>query len=698
MTLELLLAALETTCVEMGKTFKTPRDALHAKQAAMGFLLQDLRNVSVTQYHKPEWTLAVQSSGLAEVLMTITDPKYLLDNSDDADLQGLARLQRLQDALALILYQWVPPDVSDDFVPDQRIFQATAFSSERFKQDSVLQPGKGSLLLKVLEKHSDLLPRTANPECVFFLVSLPNFMRAWDRWLGYALERKGYCVANIATSEKTLADTYSSLSQAISDRWKQGHFKKLCADPNSALGAIITRTMEMKVGKREYYDWLHANDIRNVVREHTRHHQIISCSRCAHLPAAEQCVRMEVVLRRDASQLLGHGLSQVPESGSAQPENKKAGRIFNPKDFDMRPVRKNPQTVERCAREIVIFVDADGPPVPPSEITPAEKSQGKSYITARDPVTGTLKQYYPLDFVMFNAFSPKVWASMCERDQNLSHMAPIQRGARFKNHSAGKMAAAGARQPKGGGPGDTYGYYACLEAETICGIHVLFDIAMDSMYLREGARYACPSLVASMDRDVAEADRLGLTGQNLFACDGYCAPIHFDEDEGRGLCCQIRWVADRQYDEYGFCQPAWGYWIATEPNMLWSFDSSDPHGTMLPSKLPLTVAVHNAHPASLSGASSTSNEMRGPVLGDDDHDDHGDHDHDNNHAGRLLGLMNRIRARHRAQNNAPVAVPVPTRTSTGKHETNPAKNVRRARQYDRAVRTRRQTNDFWRRT
>ncbi|KAK0432058.1 hypothetical protein EV421DRAFT_1742581 [Armillaria borealis] len=48
----------------------------------------------------------------------------------------------------------------------------------------------------------------------------------------------------------------------------------------------------------------------------------------------------------------------------------------------------------------------------------------------------------------------------------------------------------------------------------ICsGIHTWFDIAMDNMYLREGARHADPALVKAMDFQTSEADHLGMTAK-----------------------------------------------------------------------------------------------------------------------------------------------------------------------------------------
>lgn len=85
----------------------------------------------------------------------------------------------------------------------------------------------------------------------------------------------------------------------------------------------------------------------------------------------------------------------------------------------------------------------------------------------------------------------------------------------------------------------------------------------------EICRSVDPALYKEMMHQSDECDRLGISGANLFRCSGYVAPIHHDKDATRGLCSQLRWQAKREYDEYSFCQPQFGYYIRTEGNMVW---------------------------------------------------------------------------------------------------------------------------------
>ncbi|KAK0484182.1 hypothetical protein EDD18DRAFT_1361742 [Armillaria luteobubalina] len=58
----------------------------------------------------------------------------------------------------------------------------------------------------------------------------------------------------------------------------------------------------------------------------------------------------------------------------------------------------------------------------------------------------------------------------------------------------GDMTGTGSRQPSGGARADTYHAYSALDSTSPAGINTWFDIAMDDMYLQEGARHADPAL------------------------------------------------------------------------------------------------------------------------------------------------------------------------------------------------------------
>ncbi|KAK0434720.1 hypothetical protein EV421DRAFT_1909192 [Armillaria borealis] len=93
-----------------------------------------------------------------------------------------------------------------------------------------------------------------------------------------------------------------------------------------------------------------------------------------------------------------------------------------------------------------------------------------------------------------------------------------------------------------------------------------------------------PKLVRDLRHISDEMDQLGVSGANLFSCRGYFAPIHLDIDATRGICCQLEWDGLEEWCEFSFCQAEWGYYLVTESNMLWTFNSNALHGTMSPSQ------------------------------------------------------------------------------------------------------------------
>ena len=64
---------------------------------------------------------------------------------------------------------------------------------------------------------------------------------------------------------------------------------------------------------------------------------------------------------------------------------------------------------------------------------------------------------------------------------------------------------------------------------------------------------------------------MGLVGANLYNCIGYRSPIHSDRDaEGViSLTVQLEKVVNDDLHEFDFVVLEFGYYIVTEPNMLW---------------------------------------------------------------------------------------------------------------------------------
>ena len=100
-----------------------------------------------------------------------------------------------------------------------------------------------------------------------------------------------------------------------------------------------------------------------------------------------------------------------------------------------------------------------------------------------------------------------------------------------------------------------------------------------------------------------EAEKLGTLASTLFHCENYTIPLHGDDDEIHGLCAQYFLDPSLPEDlhEYGFIYLKYGFYMVSYTNSLWciklsitlcgsdsqdyprSFDSNEPHGSMLPS-------------------------------------------------------------------------------------------------------------------
>ncbi|KAF8908403.1 hypothetical protein CPB85DRAFT_1436031 [Mucidula mucida] len=260
-------------------------------------------------------------------------------------------------------------------------------------------------------------------------------------------------------------------------------------------------------------------------------------------------------------------------------------------------------------------------------------------------VSKKVGQRHILKWGMFIAFHPLVHQRLAEHEELSSFMCELKRGDQFK-YFTGKhsgMAATGACRPKGGAPGNTYNYYVDFEVESLAGLHRAFDYA---------------------------------------------------EWASRELC------------KYSFCEPQLGYFWQTRPNVTWSFNSADMHGTMLPGVNPefpppeefinsmRTPALHilaRSQPENAALACDRDNQPGWPMQ-------------------QYLTQQCQNRPQQQAPNQAaggpaigPPAgrvgtrggVRVPGWVSTGNHVCVPRQNARAARRAKRAVRTRDANFVYW---
>ncbi|KAJ3757489.1 hypothetical protein EV360DRAFT_26931, partial [Lentinula raphanica] len=188
-----------------------------------------------------------------------------------------------------------------------------------------------------------------------------------------------------------------------------------------------------------------------------------------------------------------------------------------------------------------------------------------------------------VDFAWWNPFDDYTLSILQDNVVESTGVQAVKRGGQFQTFSSGKMIPIGSRIPSGGRPGDSYTSYSGLDASTQSGLDILFNQAATSVIMTSTSKHAHPDLASDLRLLSADCDRIGMTGANIFNCTGYIAPIYRDNDATRGLCAQALLHADSSHHEFSFCNIQHQYYIATTTNCLWSFNSNDLHGTMLPS-------------------------------------------------------------------------------------------------------------------
>ncbi|KAL0057524.1 hypothetical protein AAF712_015835 [Marasmius tenuissimus] len=255
--------------------------------------------------------------------------------------------------------------------------------------------------------------------------------------------------------------------------------------------------------------------------------------------------------------LRGAGITLVPPGEQmrakqrADSEGNSIAKIVSAENLSR--IAANSDILRRCRRQIIVIEDQDYP--------------GKM-----------------VDFVFFNPFPPEELKLLIEHHNTSSDVRPLIRGGQFKFFSTGTMTPSGSRVATGGNAADGYVAYAGITAETADGINILFNHTESSMMLFEAAKLVNPDLVEDHYQASACCDCVGLSGTNLYVCNDYTATLHSDDDAVRSLSCQLVKNVDTKYDEYGFANLTYGYYIATTANMLWSSDAHNVHGTILPSQ------------------------------------------------------------------------------------------------------------------
>ncbi|KAH6903664.1 hypothetical protein BKA70DRAFT_1110677, partial [Coprinopsis sp. MPI-PUGE-AT-0042] len=395
-----------------------------------------------------------------------------------------------------------------------------------------------------------LVPFASRPSSLFFLLSADNFEEAWRTWLFHSLENKGFSA--VGWQGDALQTMFRDLKHSIFTSQEKHELANIVRDP--LLLWIFQRTIEISTSVKK---------ADKAMRPHGRNVSL-PCLKCKDLPVKEQCVQ-DVRLKVSADShehLIGCGVSFHPKNKvvRATPTAKTMTppkKVYHPDELGLRKIGPKESTISRCGRQIYRIFDQD---------------------------TGEQR-----DTWVYGAFSEDSLHKLRTHNARYSQLKGIQRGAQFQGYSTGKMVPRGERAPKGGAPGDCFGFYADMQATDVEHIDVLFDHAEDSGIIMRAAKIFCPSVYASLSEAGSVGERLGASASTLFYCGNYTAPLHRDNDECPGLCTQFDLTADTSHYEYSFVNMAYSCYFVARENSFWTFRGSDVHGSMLPSMEPLQV-------------------------------------------------------------------------------------------------------------
>ncbi|KAF9069740.1 hypothetical protein BDP27DRAFT_1420649 [Rhodocollybia butyracea] len=365
-------------------------------------------------------------------------------------------------------------------------------------------------------------------------------------------------------------------------------------------------------------------------------------------------------------ELRGAGISMVPRSKQMIPKLDKDGNgpqkpVYHPDSVGtqskckLAPLEPDPAIRDTCGHQLILITDE-----------PENKNDSTRFsVDWKNPKN-------IVDFVWWDPFDNDILATMQGNVVESTGVKPIKRGGQFRHYTGHDLSGIGSRLASGGRKGDTLTAYAGLEGGTDKGIRILFRQAQTSAIMQAVAKHAHSKLVKLLKSVSTNCDRLGMSGANLYNATSYIAPIHRDRDASRGLCAQFLLEANSKYYEFGFCNIEYQYFIKTTTNCLWqfrSFNSSDLHGTMLPSEE--TVQKLNSRAYQTSAHNKNRQNRGGSGSKDRGGGSRGQHPVEGS-SGTGPGIRRSTRIAE--QGCAPVAV------SNGAHVTTPKRNYNRAQQ------------------
>ncbi|KAJ3991673.1 hypothetical protein F5050DRAFT_1715896 [Lentinula boryana] len=546
-------------------------------QRKVALTIQEMKKVPASIYTQSKFIAAVKSSGIGTTITELSNPAYGYKHGNDPHHAQLLRLHGFGLVLGSLLDDWTPKPWKD--LAKESLMQDPP---QKYHTQNLKAMKTGKNLFQALKKYPYLIPNVSNPASVFFLCSEENFTSAWNQWLSWVLDAAGYRVydtiihnlySNTLDYLSTMASN-NSLWQDIKRHW----------DPTIVL--IVEQTLNLR-------QLLHNID------SHAHGPEVKHCAQCTGQKESKKCIQhIKVRLNNDPAFVARWnkvGVTLVPEHERMRPRparkaSSSTSRIVHPNDIDvkqsdgtwtkgLRHIAADEEIIQRCGKQIYLFFEGH-------------------------ELNESLVQ---CDFVWYEAFSrgnDGEFARLLRYSKTATGVQPVHRGGYYRLATlsvfqielnlnlilstitgvSGTLLIVASTSDDLSGAGVPTIIHAGIEVETYEGINILFEQAQMSAIILRTARAIHPDLVAKIRSSSAACERVGISGLNLFNCNGYTAPQHLDEDCTPSLSAQFILQAEQKWSEFGFCALQYGYYIKTRENTLWSFNSGLLHGTMLPSE------------------------------------------------------------------------------------------------------------------
>ncbi|KAH7907473.1 hypothetical protein BJ138DRAFT_1116676 [Hygrophoropsis aurantiaca] len=540
---------------------------LDGAEFACRVMLRDARNLPERDYSTPYWGAMVKKSGLYGCLQQISYPSTALELSA-AHLTRSTRKYQWKHSFAIILDRWALLDTDS----------IAQLQSNILEERIVVKPLTFLQDLDSADSSQPLIPTASHPPSVFFLMSEACFIEAWYTWLKISLSDRQFKVPSDP------AQLYRSLCNLLTiKKAKQLSFNRMLQ--SAVLLSIVNNTIAHRSTSSFIRESMFQPQIVNDLKEEksaasksttkrnkkpkkkfptTSNNSGIpsrTCTKCADLPADQQCVQDIFVERRhDVEELRGSIITcaalydrlppKMTSKGSKKGSLPQVPDYRHPDQLGLKKIECRPQTFARCQRDVVRFIDKK-----------SEKCVGGA---------------------IFKAFNATTLNHLQDHHSQVANSPRVTRGEKFEQWAYGNMVPVGSRLPQGGRLADCYTTYPCLAGDNEEDINMLFQHAYDADVLTAVTQYAAPDVFLDLKNTSADAQmhRLGTTGANVFYCSNYISPQHSDQDASWSLCSQL--FRDKSDDEWNFCFTEWNLYIQNKVNTVWWFRSEDLHGSMVP--------------------------------------------------------------------------------------------------------------------